>query len=155
MSIIATLCFIIKENQVLLIRKKRGFGNGKWNGPGGKTNNGESIVDCVKRELNEEVGLIPINPKNQGKLEFFFGSEKQSPDWIVHVFVADEFSGSVKESEEALPKWFEMDKIPYNKMWEDDKYWLPSVLQGKNVNGRFFFSEDMKKLLNHKLDIIN
>ena len=36
--------------------KKRGFGANRWNGYGGKTNEGESLEDAAIRELEEETG---------------------------------------------------------------------------------------------------
>jgi len=37
------------------------------------------------------------------------------------------------------PVWFRIEEVPYHEMWEDDKYWLPAVLRGEKVYGRFFF----------------
>ena len=53
----ATLLFIVRDGEILLIEKKRGLGAGKINGPGGKIDPGESALTCGKRELAEEVGL--------------------------------------------------------------------------------------------------
>ena len=55
----ATLTFILREGQVLLIRKKRGLGAGKINGPGGKLEKNESLAECAVREVQEEVGECP------------------------------------------------------------------------------------------------
>ena len=52
-----TLCIPIKENGVLLGLKKRGFGSGRWNGFGGKVEEGETIEQATLRELDEEVGI--------------------------------------------------------------------------------------------------
>ena len=53
-----TLVFPIDEkNRILLGRKKRGFGAYKYNGFGGKLDNGESFRECAIRELFEESGL--------------------------------------------------------------------------------------------------
>ena len=58
-----TLVFPIDEqNRILLGRKKRGFGADKYNGFGGKLDDGESFRECAIRELYEESGL-------QGNLE--------------------------------------------------------------------------------------
>lgn len=46
----------MKENQILLAMKKRGFGAGKWNGAGGKINAGETIEEATTREVDEELG---------------------------------------------------------------------------------------------------
>ena len=44
-----TLVMIMKNNQILLGMKKRGFGVNRWNGFGGKLQPGESILDAAKR----------------------------------------------------------------------------------------------------------
>ena len=49
------------------------------------------------------------------------------------------------------PKWFHIDKIPYNQMWSGDKYWLPLLLNGKFFRGEFYFNlenRDMSVELN-------
>ncbi len=101
----ATLCYIISRGKILLIKKKRGLGAGQWNGAGGKIEKGESAQDCAKREMHEEVRIVPEAPWKVGELSFFFGQEDHA-DWHVHVFVGDEFDGIEKETEEAAPKWF-------------------------------------------------
>jgi 8-oxo-dGTP diphosphatase len=153
MSTIATLCFVVKKQKILLIHKKRGFGEGYWNGPGGKVQAGETYVECVTRELQEEVGITPLNPVNRGILEFYFGNGKTNADWVVHVFIANKYEGEIKESDEARPQWFDIGDIPYESMWEDDKFWLPEVLNGKDIKGKFLFSEDMSTLIEHELDV--
>ena len=54
----ATLCEIIHGGRILLQRKSAGrFGEGKWNGPGGKVQPGETPLKCVVREVRAETGL--------------------------------------------------------------------------------------------------
>ena len=53
----APLCLLIREDEVLLAIKKRGFGVGRWNGMGGKLEPGEDLVQGVIREVGEEVGV--------------------------------------------------------------------------------------------------
>jgi len=139
-----TLAFIIKGNEILLAMKKRGFGAGLWNGYGGKLKDGESIYDAAKREVKEEIDIDVKSMKKVGVLDFYFEGDK--PDWNqqVHVFLIQEYNGEPKESEEMLPKWFKINEIPYDKMWEDDKFWLPKVIEGHSVYGRFLFGADNK-----------
>ena len=59
LSQIETLVFDIDGPQVLLIRKKRGLGAGKINGPGGRLEAGETPEQCAIRETHEEVGIDP------------------------------------------------------------------------------------------------
>jgi len=139
-----TLAFIIKWNDILLAMKKRGFGAGLWNGYGGKLKDGESIYDAAKREVKEEIDIDVKSMKKVGVLNLYF--EGDDPDWNqqVHVFLIQKYNGEPKESEEMLPKWFKINEIPYDKMWEDDKFWLPKVIEGHSVYGRFLFGADNK-----------
>ena len=51
------LCYLLKENKILLGYKKRGFGKDKWNGLGGKVDPGETIEGSAVRETKEEIGI--------------------------------------------------------------------------------------------------
>ena len=142
----ATLCFIldgIPPTRVLLGRKKRGFGRGKLNGLGGKVQPGETPVDTVIREVHEESGLIvsPDTLRSAGSITFAFPS-KPTFDHHVHVFVTSAWDGEVRESVEIAPAWSPITAIPYDRMWDDDHYWLPLVLAGKRIRAGFTFAED-------------
>jgi len=141
---IVNLCYILNENnEVLLIYKKRGFGAGKWNGPGGKAEEGEDIKQATIREIYEETGIKLLNLENMGFIEFIWEDKR---DWNqkCYLYISKEFDGKAVESEECLPKWFKISEIPFNKMWEDDKYWLLDLLNGKRVCKRFFFDKANK-----------
>ena len=49
---------IINDNEILLIKKNGGPYDGKLDLPGGTIEFGETPVDALKRELQEEVGII-------------------------------------------------------------------------------------------------
>jgi hypothetical protein len=36
------------------------------------------------------------------------------------------------------PQWFPIDAIPYDKMWPDDRFWLPLLLQGLLLGSDLF-----------------
>ena len=145
----ATLCYIVKNGRILLIRKKQGFGAGKLNAPGGKINDGESFEACVARELKEEIGITPLRPQLLAEIEFFNDNTLQ---WHVYVFRSSSYTGSPKETAEAKPHWFDVDKIPYDEMWADDKIWLPLFLQGKSLKARFYFENDWKDMVGYEID---
>lgn len=48
------------------------------------------------------------------------------------------------------PQWFNIDQIPYDEMWDDDKIWLPRVISGENVEYNFNFDEN-GKIINYEL----
>jgi 8-oxo-dGTP pyrophosphatase MutT (NUDIX family) len=142
----ATLCFILDGSpptRILLGRKKRGFGCGKYNGLGGKVQPGETPVDTVIREVHEESGLIvsPDTLRSAGSITFAFPS-RRTFDHHVHVFVTSAWEGEVRESAEIAPVWSPITEIPYDRMWNDDHYWLPLVLAGKRIRAVFTFTED-------------
>ncbi len=143
----ATLTFIIKGGQILLIRKKRGLGAGKINGPGGRLEPGETMLECAIREVQEELCITPVNPKFCGESLFQF---TDGYSIHVHTYMADDFEGIPAETEEAIPLWFPLDGIPYEEMWADDIIWIPEMLKGRQFKGRYLFDGD--RMLDHHLE---
>ncbi|OGB74508.1 hypothetical protein A2V68_02755 [candidate division Kazan bacterium RBG_13_50_9] len=142
-----TLCFLVRENEICLAMKKRRFGAGKWNGVGGKVEEGEFIKEAAVRELREEIGVDASvdDLDNVGNLHFYFN---EHPDWnqYMHIFFIKRWTGEPKESEEMAPRWHKQNALPYNDMGVDDIHWLPQVLAGKRVEGEFYFDGDGEKL---------
>ncbi len=141
-EILATIMFVIKDGQILLIEKKRGLGAGKINGPGGKIDPGETALEAAIRETQEELHVTPHTPRKLGELRF---SMSDCPDILCHVYRSDDYSGTPTETDEAVPVWTNLDAIPYHRMWEDDQYWLPLLLDEQSFLGRFVF--DGERLL--------
>lgn len=148
MKKILTLCIIYNDTHILLGMKKRGFGQGRWNGFGGKVEPNETIEQAAHREVKEEInvdipGMIP-----RGTLTFDF---EDSPDMLeVHLFSANSVTGEPIETDEMKPQWFLIDQIPYSDMWADDTIWLPEFIKGKNVKGSFHF-KDIDTLVTHSV----
>lgn len=143
----ANLCFVIRDGQVLLIRKKRGLGAGKINGPGGRVEAGETFLESAIREMQEEVGVTPTGLEQIGELHFQF---LDGYKLRVFVFTASDCHGRLIETSEATPLWTDLDKIPYHDMWQDDPYWLPLLLERKRFRGCFVFDGD--RLLSHRVE---
>ncbi|WP_083963627.1 8-oxo-dGTP diphosphatase [Spirochaeta cellobiosiphila] len=135
----AVLCFIRQNDQLLLMIKKRGLGKGKVNAPGGRIEANETPVNAAIRECEEEVGLTPHNLLKYCHLSFDF---KDGYSLFCYVYFADSFDGELIETEEADPFWCKIEDIPWDKMWEDDRHWLPELLKGNTLSCRFVFEED-------------
>lgn len=142
----ANLCFVIRDGQILLIRKKRGLGAGKINGPGGRLEPGETAEQAAIRETQEEVGVTPTGLEHFGELFFQF---LDGYKLHVAVFAASGCEGELVETDEATPIWTDIERIPYEEMWQDDPIWLPLVLKRVKFRGYFLFN--VEKLLNHRL----
>ncbi|MGI8889485.1 MAG: 8-oxo-dGTP diphosphatase [Chthoniobacterales bacterium] len=142
----ANLCFIVRDREILLIRKKRGFGAGKINGPGGKVDPGETPLESALRETYEELGIQPLEAEQRGELYFKFRD-----GYSLHcaVFLAHHFHGEPRETDEAVPLWTPLDQIPYDDMWADDRHWLPLLLGGAHFRGYFEF--DGERLLHREI----
>ncbi|MCX7886693.1 MAG: 8-oxo-dGTP diphosphatase [Verrucomicrobiae bacterium] len=135
----ANLCFVIRNGQILLIRKKKGLGAGKINGPGGRVEQDETPQAAAIREMQEELGITPVAPEQIGQLHFQF-----TDGYKLHVtvFAATNYTGQLRETTEATPIWADLDKIPYDEMWQDDPHWLPLLLARKHFRGYFVFDGD-------------
>lgn len=141
-AIRATLLFIVDDarGQVLLIRKKRGLGAGKINGPGGKMDAGETSIECAIRETQEELGVTGLNPVKHGELWFQF---VDGLALHVEVFRATQWEGEAVETPEAIPLWTPLNALPFDEMWADDRFWLGEVLiEQRHFIGKFLFDDD-------------
>jgi len=135
----ATLVFVIEDGRILLIDKKTGLGKGKVNGPGGKVEKGESPEQCAVRECQEELGITVSNLQYCGQHRFQFVDGYSIHVWV---YTTSDYEGVPTESVEARPLWVDLDKIPYEQMWEDDEIWIPMVLRGEKFMGRWIFDGD-------------
>lgn len=145
----ATLLFVIVDGSILLIRKKRGLGQGKINGPGGRLEAGETPLEGALREVREEVCVEARQATKCGELYFQF---VDGYSIHVHVFRAAALVGEAQETPEAVPLWVGLDAIPYDEMWADDRLWIPHMLDDQPFEGYFIFDDDT--MVDQRLDLL-
>jgi 8-oxo-dGTP diphosphatase len=161
----ATLCILVRTKRsgpqagavsaVCLGYKKRGFGQGKLVGFGGKVGPGEQPLQAAARELAEETGLrLPETAlRVAGTLTFRF---PHRPTWEqrvhVYLYVASTGAGDAQESEEMRPRWFPVRRLPYAEMWPDARHWLPFLLNGQRLTAEFVYAEDDETLKTVKIE---
>ncbi|OGG55116.1 hypothetical protein A3D62_00705 [Candidatus Kaiserbacteria bacterium RIFCSPHIGHO2_02_FULL_49_11] len=137
----ATVCFPLTSSKILLGKKKERFGIGKWNGFGGKIQEGETPEEAAVRELREESGLVAqtADLEKVAILKFYFNDE---PKFLMHSYVVRVWHGKPQESDEMMPQWHSLSDIPYNKMWKADSIWIGKVLNGEKVAANVYFKID-------------
>ena len=103
---LTVLCLIRKGSQILLQNRVKA----DWAGytlPGGHIEPGESVVDAVIREMKEETGLTIAAPRLCGVKQFPIDDGR----YLVFLFVADQFEGTLCSSAEGEMEWVERDHI--------------------------------------------
>ncbi len=138
--IIATLAFIISPNgkETLLVhRNKRQTDQHLWkyNGLGGKLEDNEDVMSCIKREIREEAGLECKKITLRGTISWpGFGANAYdrgrpaNEDWFGFIYRVDSFIGEpFSENEEGVLGWHHINQLDKLPMWEGDRYFLPMV----------------------------
>jgi len=128
------------------VKKENDIHKGKWNGLGGKLDQGETPEECAIREVKEECGLTVRNPQLKGIITFPL-FDLQNEDWYVFVFVFDEFEGELIDSVEGTLEWIDDDKLLELNLWEGDYKFLKWIQQNKFFSAKFVYEN--KKLVDH------
>jgi len=139
---LATLCYLRKNDQTLMIHRVKKHNDmhwGKWNGLGGKLEPGESPEDCVRREVEEESGLLVKKMWLKGFLSFpGFANDE---DWYAFVFVVPEFEGQIIESVEGDIEWIDNSDLFQLNLWEGDRIFLPWLDRPGIFSGKFVYRD--------------
>lgn len=104
---LTNLCLIENGSRILLQKCHKPHWSG-WSLPGGHVEPEESFVDAVVREIREETGLTILNPALRGLKQFNSAGRR----YIVFLFKAAEFTGTLTDSEEGPVAWIERSALP-------------------------------------------
>lgn len=149
----AVLGYPIINQEVLLGERREAsnnFGIGKVTGIGGKIEitNGtptETAEQCLVREFKEEVDITPTKYTRLGRVRYIFPSK---PKWSmdVAIFTIQDWDGVPAAIEKIIPLWFPVNKLPKQRMWEDNLITLPRIFNGETFDLIFLYSEDEQML---------
>ncbi len=142
---VATLCYVQQNGKTLMVnvKKEGGLHEGKWNGLGGKIDEGETPEECAVREVFEESGLKIKEPKLVGVISFPENVGKSGESWIVFVFSAEKFEGNlIENSKEGELEWIENGKLLGLNINGGDKWFLPFVLENRLFSAKLVYREN-------------
>jgi 8-oxo-dGTP diphosphatase len=127
--------------QTLMLHKQRpgDYHEGKWNGLGGKFEEGESPEACLLREVYEESGLTATQATLRGVITFpdFDGVD----DWYTFVYTVEGFSGVPRSSAEGQLHWIDDADVPNLNVWEGDRIFLPWLHQPQFFSAVFRYQQ--------------
>lgn len=147
---LATLCYIKRNNETLMlhrVKKENDHHKGKWNGLGGKLEQGESPEDCAIREIYEEAGLRCKNPKLVGFITFPLFDGKD--DWYVFLYTISEFEGELIDSPEGNLKWIPDSELTKLNLWDGDEIFLNWIEENKFFSAKFNYNN--KKFIDYEV----
>lgn len=131
------------SREVLLGLKRTGFGTGRVVALGGKIDGRESAREAAVREVREESG-IDLRPEDvlcAGRITWSFPAR---PAWNMAAFLFTAGAGAATPvpSEEIEPRWYPVDAIPWDGMWQDAPHWVPHLLEGRTVDAAIVMDTD-------------
>ena len=108
---LTTLCLIYDEGRILLQNRVKK----DWKGytlPGGHVEPGESIVEAVIREMQEETGLTIRHPQLCGVKQFPIKNYDYGEGrYLVFLFKTNQFEGELVSSKEGKMEWVQRDEL--------------------------------------------
>lgn len=151
----ATICFLVRNGEVILAKKKSKVGAGFYNGYGGKVDGDETSLQCVERETFEECGvrIDPDKTELAATIDFY---TQEKPQFSCDIFIASEWIGEPKESDEmGHPERFDLASLPYSQMLAGDQLWFKRIIEGERFKGIMMYSADFSKVESFKTEQIN
>lgn len=160
-----TICYLFRTNdkgkkEILLPihRKQR-----RRNGVGGKVGDqpefaNETVQEGAIREIKEEIGVSVNNEdlKFRGKIEFRFFKHNIPLTVIGNVFFVEKWEGNIEGIEVDDPRWYPIDEIPWDELWENDRDWLEPMLHNdKKLNAIYLFSKDDNSVEKVKFEFVD
>ncbi len=149
----AVVGFAVSEDEVVLgLRKKVSIGLGAnlIAGIGGKVGDVAGLEDetdeeALVREFREEIGISISGFRKMGVIRFLYPA-KPVWDQLVIAYTVDEWDGTPRETDVIKPQFFKIDDLPIDSMWPDNRYWVPRVLAGEQIEATFLYGEDNKTI---------
>ncbi len=149
---LTTLCYLEKDNKYLMlhrVKKEIDMNAGKYIGVGGHIEEGESPLDCIKREVNEETGLMLDSAILRGFITFVMGSETE----YSFLYTSEDFHGNlITNCPEGDLEWVDINKVLDLKLWEGDKIFLKLLNESNEIFFLKLIYDEEDNLIDYKLE---
>jgi 8-oxo-dGTP diphosphatase len=145
--ILATLCYAIHNDQVLLLHRYKEPNKGLWVAPGGKLEYDESPQECALRELQEETGLLGREPHLRGIITEI--SPRDDYQWLIFIFVTHQIDGAMTELRqtdcpEGTLAWIPISQVLDLPIPEADAIFFSHIMaNGPLFRAKFIYDEEL------------
>lgn len=112
---LTNMCMLTRADGKVLVQNRIDPNWGGLTFPGGHVEPGESLVDSIVREMQEETGLTIRNPKLIGSKSWM---QKDGSRYLVLLYIATEYEGELHSSEEGDIAWMTIEEMRAGKMVE-------------------------------------
>lgn len=142
---LTTLVYALRNEQVLMMHRRKQPNLGQWTAPGGKIELNESPAECAVRELREETGLII-----QGRPQLRVIATETSPipdwQWLMFIYLVSEFSGQLGHCAEGDLAWIPLAEVPALPIPQADAIFFPFVVgdRANTISMKFEYDADLR-----------
>ena len=152
--VLTTLCYIEQDDSYLMLhrtKKENDLSKDMWIGVGGHFEKGESPDECLRREVEEETGLLITSyqlrgivtfhyseddntePDDNGSNELQFNENKSVYTEYMFLYTADQFEGDLKECDEGELRFVKKSELKNLYFWSGDEIFLRLIRENHPV----------------------
>jgi len=150
-----TQCYIRKNGKTLLLHRKekdKDTLGGKWIAVGGNFDPGETPEECVKREVEEESGLVLKKITFRGLITFAVKKTDGNMDTCyAFIFESESFEGEIIDCDEGDLQWVPDEEILRKNILDKDRIFIPWIYEGRKLFSAKF-KLDEQKLISHEVE---
>ena len=124
---LTNMCMLTRADGKVLVQNRRDPNWGGLTFPGGHVEPGESLVDSIIREMQEETGLTIHHPRLVGTKSWMTHDDER---YLVLLYTATEYEGELHDSEEGEISWMTIDEMRAGNMVEGMELYFRVYLDG-------------------------